>query len=81
MVLTAIKQRREKLRNELVGSTSDRLKYVRLWLALSHVVEDYEWQKRRGEAVKLNERADMIAAFRTTEEKLGLEQSIPRRIR
>lgn len=81
MVLTTIKQRREQLRNELIGSTPNRLKYVRLWLALSHVVEDYEKQKQRGETIRLNERADMIAAFRTTEEMLGLEQSIPRRIR
>ena len=56
--------------------------FINAWFALSELVEIYEKEKAAScEQKILNERADIIAAFRTVESRLGIEQTIPRRVR
>lgn len=69
------------MREMLTNCRPDQLPYVRAWLSLSHIIEGFEVQKRRGDTINLGVRADMIAAFRSTEVVLGMDQTIPRRVR
>ena len=82
MVLENIQRKRPQMRAKLTSSKSPyELMLVRAWLGLSPIVENYEKQKIQGDTINLGDRADIVAAFRTIETKLNLEQSIPRRIR
>lgn len=60
-----------------------RMRLVRSWLALADLVLMYEEDVQNGRADQtvINRRADAIAAFRSVEKEIGIEQSLPVRIR
>ena len=54
----------------------------KVWLSLAELVEYYDFAMENGRKQDtVNRRADAIAAFRTVEQEIGIDQSIPRRVR